>query len=369
MNTERLRELVDKLLTVEGAKSISTHLQQAASSMQDVVNSPNQPEPQTRYANQFGGLRRQVSEMIASFTPAEIELMSEISAGPFFAQDFTDEVAALAQQNAVTPAVVLQKLQELQSKRSAYISTITGLRDRLNEVGIKPPIVEPGTAELGVLLPRSLFGDQLPGLIGELGVINQIFRIFSEVVTGDVEPVRVRQISTTDPLFSFGMAVGVVIAIGRSVTWALATWKTIEEIRKLRSETQKNGSFSEEEIKAFFDSKIEASIEKAIKARASELTPTTTDTGRAHELAIGIDWALRSIMTRVERGMTIEVRFLPPKAKKGGDPVPEDVAQRFAEIAEIVPQLKFPPPADDPILALPPPKPPANENGPPTKTA
>jgi hypothetical protein len=298
--------------------------------------------------------------MLTAFTPAEVELMAEIGAVPYFAHDITDEIAATAQQNAVTPAVVLAKLQAIQSQRSEYITHLTSLRDALKAVGIQENTLQPGSAELGVLLPRPLFHNELAGLISELSVLNQILRLFSEVITGTIEPVEIRQISTTDPIFGFGLSLGVIIAVGKTVTWALATWKTIEEIRKLRHETQKNDAFSEQEVRDFFDTKIEKSIEKAIKEKAVEMVPvTTSDVGRKQELHAGMEWALRSILTRIERGMTVEVRFLPPPApKEGADPLPEEQVQQFSEINSIVPQLKFPATSDAPILALPPPEPP-----------
>ncbi len=325
--------------------------------MQGIVNSPSQPDPQTQYSSNFAALHNNAAMMLAAFTPAELELLEEIGATPFFGTDPSVEIAAISQQNAVTPAVILAKLQKTLSDRERYIGHITQLRDQLNALGIKANNVSPGTAELGFLLPRPLFNNELSGLIGELSVLSRILRIFAEAVTGGYEPVQVRQISTTDPLFGLGMSVAVVVAISKAVTWSLATWKTVEEIRKLRNETQRNPAFSDEEIKAFFDSKIEKAIDDAIKLKASQIAPPNGE-GRSHELLTGMEWALRSILTRVERGMTVEVRFLPPKSAKGAEPPSPDQIQQFEELRAVAPELKFPPAAPDPILALPPTEPP-----------
>ena len=301
-----------------------------------------------------------MQELIESFTPAEVELMAEIGAVPHFATDITEEIAAAARQNAVTPAVVLQTLQASLVKRKEYVRHLSSLRDSLQAVGIEPTALQPGEAEVGVLLPRSLFKNEFHTLIRELAVLDRVFRIFSEAVTGKAEPIEVRQISTTDPIFGFGMSLGVIIAIGKTVTWALGTWKTVEEIRKLRSETQKNPAFTEADIKQFFDTKIEKSIEEAIKNKAAELVPVTpAEAGRSQELHAGMEWALRSILTRIERGMTVEVRFIPPpKPPEGADPLSEEQTKPYAELSAIVPQLRFPLAQSDPILSLPPSEPP-----------
>ena len=319
MNTARLRELVDKLLTVEGATTLSALLQRTTDAMQSVVNSPNQPDPQTQYASQFAALRTNAGAMLAAFTPAEMELLEEIGATRYFATDPTVEIASVSQQNAVTPAVVLAKLQEILGHRNRYIEHLKQLQAQLDALGIKANNVAPGTAELGILLPRPLFGNELAGLVSELSVLSRILRIFAEVVTGKYEPVEVRQISTTDPLFGLGMSVAVVVAVGKAVTWALATWKTVEEIRKLRNETQKNPAFSEKEIKSFFDSKIEKAIEDAIKHKAAEIAPPNGE-GRGHELLTGMEWALRSILNSCRTG----------NDRGGALPTPEGAQRRRA---------------------------------------
>jgi hypothetical protein len=103
------------------------------------------------------------------------------------------------------------------------------------------------------------------------------------------------------------------------VKWALDTWKQVEEIRKLRAEAQRIGAFSEKEIKDTFDGKIEESVKAAIDKQVNELLPPSEkDTPRHHELRNDLGWALDSILTRVERGMTVEIRFLPPPPPPGG---------------------------------------------------
>jgi hypothetical protein len=144
-----------------------------------------------------------------------------------------------------------------------------------------------------------LFHNHLDELVKELGVLNLIFRIFSEVTTGTAQPIEVHQISTTDPQFFFGVEPSIVAALGGAVTWALSQWKKVEEIRKLRSETKKNQSFTEAEIKSFFDSKIEKTIKESIQEKIAELVgPSQKGVGRSHEIRGQLEWALESILAR-----------------------------------------------------------------------
>lgn len=363
MNTARLKELLDRLLAVDQSTEILNALGQAADQMQSVVNNPGDTNAQTQYASAFQRLRANVQQMLSAFTPAELELMDEIGARSFFGTDWAQTVADTMQSNAVTPAVVLGALNDLRKKRSEYLTHITELRNRLQAVGIKASSLQPGEAELGILLPRALFENNLEGLVDELGTVKNILRIFSEVVTGKVEAIEVRQISTSDPIFTLGLALSVIVAIGKTVTWALQTWKSVEDIRKLRREAQKSERFTSEEIEGFFEKKIEKTIDQALQKKVDELVAVAAEEiGRKHEQRVGIEWALKSILTRIERGMTIEVRFLPPRTpKKGEPPLPDSELQPFVELKEIVPLLSFPRSEGQPVLPLPSPTPPKPE--------
>src|SRR5205823_5912829 len=82
--------------------------------------------------------------------------------------------------------------------------------------------------------------------------------------------------------------------------------------------------------------------------------------GRQHELRTGLEWALDSILTRVERGMTVEIRFLPPPEAAAGatgeaGEAGDATGRAFETLKEIAPQLTFPPPEPVPIRPLPPP--------------
>lgn len=149
--------------------------------------------------------------------------------------------------------------------------------------------------------------------------------------------------------------------VGAVVTWALNQWKKVEEIRKLRSETKKNQSFTEKEIKDFFDSKIERAIKSGIEEKVTDvLGPPPKTAGSEQAKRTELAWALESVLARIERGMTVEIRFVPPPAKKDeADGGSGDTAQvtHFASIAEAASQLVFPAADKIPVLEIPPPEP------------
>jgi hypothetical protein len=224
--------------------------------------------------------------------------------------------------------------------------------------GIHGTRLELGQAEIGILLPRELFQNHLRELIDELRTLNRVIRAFSEVATGAPEPIEVHQISTSDPVFFFGISATTIAFFGKAVRWALNTWKQVEEIKKVRADAQRIRAFTDKEMKDIFDTKIDESIKNAIETHVKELLPPDKSEPRHHELRNDLVWALDSILTRVERGMTVEIRFLPPAAT--ADAEAKTVASAdFETLAQIAPELKFPPPEGAPVRPLPPPEPPS----------
>lgn len=359
MNASRLLEIVQLLVNTEKRKKIQEALNNANSALGDLVSQPSQPSHQSEFAASLEKLRALMSEVREGFQPAQIKLLEEIGAAQFFTNDLASEIAGWVAENVATPAVAQEKLNALLSERETYITEIRQLRENLTKVGIVVNGLEAGQAEIGFLLPRELFDNNLERLIKELDVVKRVIRAFSEAATGSVEPIEVRQISTSDPLFFFGLTPETIALIGATVTWAIHTWKQVEEIRKIRAETEKIAAFKDDPIEKLFEDKIKSQVEQAVAAQTSEIMKEVKgDRARRNEQKTHIKWALESIISRVERGMIVEIRLLPPpvpKANEGEEqPLPPPV---FGDLNRIASQLVFPKMEGAPILQIPPSEP------------
>ena len=361
MNAARLKEIVEFLLSQENQSRIQKRLNAVSQQLSNLASNPQQSEAQTQFANALSELDKAMVQTIDNIQPAQAKLIEEIGGSPFFLENLATTIAKWTAENPIAPAVTQKKVADLTARRAEFIETITQLRDRLTKLNIQTAVLDSGTAEIGFLLPRELFHNHLDELIKELGVLNKIMRAFTEIATGTISPIEVRQISTSDPLFFFGLDATTIAMIGGVVTWALMQWKMVEDIRKLRSEAKKNSVFTEKEIKGFFDAKIQESIDKGIDHKVNELLRSSKDKldgPRQSEKKNELAWALRSILARVERGMTVEIRFLPPATttQEEGDQEPRE-KNDFGELSQIVPQLVFPSAEQSPVLELPPPEP------------
>jgi len=304
-------------------------------------------------------LTEQVNRFAARYDSAQSKTLETIGAHKFFSKHLIETIQKAFNDNAMTPAVVQRLVNELSSQRQTYIQDLESITKNFAAIGIEADNLKAGEAEIGFKIPRELFHDELKGLIDELSVINMVIRAFSEATSGKTEAIKVRQISTSDPQFFFGLDPLTIVAIGTAVKWALSQWREIEEIRRVRAETRKLSSFSGEDIEAIFDNKIKQTIDKAIAEKADEIIGKNDgQAGRGPELRNHLAWALKSILARVERGMTVEIRFLsPPEPQTSEGSAENKEAAAFTALQEIAPKLVFPPADPTPILSLPPTKP------------
>jgi hypothetical protein len=357
MNASRLREILDLLLDREEKFGVQENFRQLNQKLTELISQPQNADFQSQFSVALEKLHEAAASVRATIEPAQIPLLQEIGADKYYVHDFPADISASIRDNPISPAVTQQKLNQFFGERENYIKRITQLRDNLQSLNIEASSLKEGDAEIGFLLPRSLFNNRLDQLIKELRDINRIIRSFSEATIGRVEEVEVRQISTSDPLFFFGLETQTIAALGLAVTWALNTWKQVEEIRRVKAETRKSGVLSEKEASEIFDKKITEKIDVAIQAKVDEIAKDDLKPGRVKEQRTDLAWALESILAHVERGMIVEVRFLlsTPKAVQEGDTKAAAEAAAFETLRTIAPELVFPEMEGPPILKLQPP--------------
>ncbi len=356
MNVERLYEIVTYLRQMDSQTGIQSRLTELRDHLSNLASQPQNQTHQSNVVSALNNLEIAFANFQEKTTPAQEALVREINGERFFSAALPQEIRRDLSQNAITPAAVSGEVNRLTSERQAYLSKLENVEQGLVALGVKGEDPNPGDVELGILVPRSLFENNLGSLAKELGVVNRIIQIFTEVTTGQAHPTEVREISTSDPVFFLSAPVVAVLAIGKVVDWLTNKWKEIEEIRKLRAETRKLGI--EAAIKPI-DEKIQSTIEASVQEQKNDLIKSYEgDRNRRNELESGLQWALESLIARIERGLTVEVRILaPPQEAIGDDGAAE--TKMYADIAALSHKLQFVQICQEqPILPLPPSDPP-----------
>ena len=355
MDASRLLALANELLRQDKQYEIQPLLEGVAASIQNLSNSPQQSEMQVAVADSVASLKGTLESLAHIQTPADLKALQELHAQQYFTRYLVEAIEESVAENGMTPAVAEKFARSLVEERQEFLDYLENIANGLSALGFEPTKLEEGEAEVGFQLPRALFNNELSGLIDELRAVQRMVRTFSEVATGSAEPIEVRQISTSDPTFWLLLGYGTAHLIGRVTTWALDRWKTVEEIRNLREQTRKSGVFTKDEIEGMFDKKIKETVDQAIADETEQLIAGSgADPGRKNELRTAVKWALEALLGRIERGMTIEIRYLPPPAANEevleGN---EESVSAQQEMARIVSQLVFPAPSSHPVLKLP----------------
>jgi hypothetical protein len=359
MNAERIKELADFLLQTDQKLKLQQRLEALRDALINLTSQPGEATYQTAVVSTMADLSKAVANQLeGQLTPARTEALREIGAGPYFSKAMTESIQVMLAENSVTPAAVRDAVTQLAEKRTAFLENLRKTQAGLLALGVQSEPLSPGEADLGFLLPRDLFKNSLSGFSKELTEIEKIINVFSEVVTGAVEPIELKQLSTTDPLIFLRVHVGVVVAIGATITWLLNTWKQGLEIRSLHDKSKTMGL--PEDVLAGFKKHNQEKIDAAIAQHAQGLLEAhpRDEEGRANELRNHLTWAMNSLLAKIERGMTVELRFLPPPAPEpieqveGAEPV-EAASNPYTELFEISKKLDFPRVAGEPLIPLP----------------
>jgi hypothetical protein len=341
MDASELKTLLRRLSADGASFKIPEKLTALVEAFQNLMGSPTEPTYQIAVSEALAGLKKAFVAMESWYDPTLTKQIDQIGASPYFSSRFYREIDESIAQNTMTPAVTQQLISERADQYTKYVALITRVH-----LGM-------GQLEIGFRIPREIFSNELDGLVDELRAVRRIIRAFSEATTGAAEPIEVHRISSTDPIFFFGLAVTTIIAIGNVVTWSLNTWGKLEEIRKVRIDAKKLPVFSEKEIDDLFSSKIDQAVDEAIDQKVAELLGNrVTEVGRAQEQKTDLTWACKALVARIERGMTVEIKFLPPEplTKENEE---NETLKPFRQLDAIRDKLAFPEPDKTPVIALP----------------
>jgi len=344
MNVSRLLEFIAEIMKFEAEQNVQKKLNSLNEAVNQVAGNPGDANQQNEVATRFANLRSALDAIARKLTPAQMQFLEEINADWAFAPKMADEIAESMRENAMVPVKVRDLTTEYVNKRNKILNELRESQKNLLALGFKASALEPGESELGFLIPRDLFQNNLGGLAKQFVAIDRVVRTFAEALDEDTE-VIVDEISTTDPLVFVYAGYRVVKAVGGAIEFFLDKWEQVERIRKLRAETE---SLSlGDDFAAKYDEVIKQTVANAVKEQVDKLV-ADGQIGRANELRTGLTMSMEWLMTHVEHGMRVEVRYLePPKieqppSESDGELIPQEQEQQdFAELGRIQHALQY----------------------------
>jgi hypothetical protein len=347
VDVEILRTTIDLLLAAEKEVELGSLLSELAARMEHLSQFPTIQDPPQKFMAAISALREKCGQVKARLGPASWRRAKGIGADQYFDEQLVDQFAMTFTSTRIPNSSDIKNLGKYITQRKAYLSQLANISTGIASVGFNAGGIR--RAEVGFVIPRQLFLNNLSGLVAELTVITRIVRNFSEIVTGAIEPIELRHIFSNDPTFFIRQGTSTIHAIASSFRRAAETWSDVEATRagypaiaQMRAMTPETASlFFESQIQSFIDSAVQGEID-----RLSNISKNPTDDLGVP--AAEIRWTVESIFSRVERGLRIEVRSPTITAGEAGDEV-----QLAGELGAIASHLDFPTISHEPVMTVP----------------
>lgn len=354
MDIQRAIRLARLAETTDATAEVSKSATDLRHRLDELAGNPSDTNFQTNAAHAVDRLKGAFETALLGLSPEEVEQIAVVAGAPLFTPSFVDEVELELRDSPATPATARDRLVALLGAREGAFANLRQFLTTAEALGWDGEELTEWTAEVGFKIPRALFDNRFDGLLGELRYLRRLLSHISEAHGESVQDIRLSGLSTTDPLIVLGVSYVLAKEIGGLTAWALAQWKTVEEIRKLRADATKLPHFGEEEIEAFFGSKLRKQLDEGIKEEVARQVIAVRPAARKNELKNALTIDLREFLARIERGLTVEVRLLNEAGVETNedDEVGGEGNEGAAEFRSIAAGLKFSPPTDLPLLQI-----------------
>jgi hypothetical protein len=343
MTSEYLLSIVRFISSLDKELELQAKLEQVREGLNNVANQPAQPNYQAHLAAVLNDFTTAISQIPQQITPSQAAAIREIGGEDFFETTLGDKVVTSIQQNAMTPSVARDFVQDLAKRRAAFLATVRSALQSLEKLGIQESALEPGAADVAFIIPRAIFKNQLPDFAKELNFISRLIQHYTEAKTGEAKPVTLEQLSSSIPTVSILADIAALGALATVIGKFLSSWKTIEEIREIRHRLSKIG------MKGTALKELDTQVETTITEVVEEST-TLVMTGypgkseRRNELEGFVRRETKQLFGQIERGLNVEFHA---RSKDDDDKKTQDLLQGITDVAR---ELKYPPPTDEPLL-------------------
>lgn len=359
MNTTKLhiiaRDLLAELKRV-GAVSL---IQQSIQSLQQQISQPQQPTHQQQLSAHLTNLYNKLeSSPVEDYSPAWRDAMIELRVEDEFGSKLETKIKDIFERNQITPQSALEELTKIHEEISGTESNLTGLVDGLEYFGVGEDELTENECEVGVIVPRSYVQDNLKSFGSELVEIEKTLLVFSELATGQREPLKIRQISSSElsVFLQYLPEVGACVAI--AVERIVALYKQLLEIKKLKKDLVAQ-EVPEEQLIGI-DTHAASIVSPALDKLATELIEKYgdhLDQSRQNEVSIEVRHSLNKLANRIDRGFNIELRVSPIKEEEAEEidenEDPSPTKQAIKQIIESGSKINHLQQTGEPVLFLP----------------
>lgn len=356
MNTAKLniiaKALKDELVRTQAVSLI----QQAVSALQNQVSQPQNPNHQQQLSSFLAKLYKKLQDSpVEEFSPAWRDAMDELNVAHEFGHQLQDNIRSIFERNQITPQTALDELKYISAEISKTQQHLEELVAGLEYFGVGEDVLQKNECEVGIIIPRAYVKDNLKNFGDELANLEKTLLVFSELTTGQREPLHIRSISSSELSVFLDYAPEVAACIAVAVERIVALYKQLLEIKKLKLELVKQ-NVPEESLNGI-DAHAASLVSPKLDELAAELIERygqDLEAGRKNEVSIEIKHSLNKLANRIDRGFNVELRVAQDKTLEESDAEIEE-AKRIAldQIVESASNINHIRITGEPVLFLP----------------
>jgi hypothetical protein len=354
MNAERLHIIALTLNQELAEQNGIGILQILVNAIQSIVQTSN-ANTQQNLASALDAFYAAVTDTLSdSFTPAWRQILIEIGGEELFGKNLKQRVEQVMAKNQSTLAVAQQQLGEILSKLQAFKKALDQLVSAFSHFKIGSEKLEPGEAEITLLIPREAVDDKLGEFADELHEMGFILNTFSEVATGHKDDLKIRTVSSSKLMVYLVAAYPLARIVARVIDFIVTQYKKILEIKKLHSEMERLGVPEEisEKTKEHANTRMGEEIDKFTVEIMEEYKTVPHPSGRQHELRNALKISLNRVANRIDKGFNFEVRIEPPKPLPTDAKEADEAKQAVQTIRMATVNMQYMKLEGEPILAL-----------------
>ena len=358
MNAERLHAIV--LALKDEVQETATHLLELSQALKRQQAQPADGNAQKQVADSRSKTNRFLSQSATNkFSPVWRESLAACNVDHLLGEKLRITIEEIFTRNEITPAAAYDEVKRFSDSLNKFSEANDGIINGFSFYEIGAEQLQAGECEVGFLIPRKAVHNHLNELGEEFKELNEILLPFAELATGGRPHFVVRSISSTDFGVFLHSAPGVAACIAAAAERIIAAYKSLLEIRTLRSGLAKEG-LAKDALEGV-DAHAEKVMKNAIGPMVNELVKEYgghVDPHRINELKTELTKSANAIANRIDRGYNIEIRAVPPPAEDAGDGEaseenPDGKAEYFATIGAAQENLKFIHQDGTPMLCLP----------------
>lgn len=355
MNAERLHAIAKAIREDLVTTAALPTLQQLRDALQNQVNTPQEASYQQQVATAMETLLPALEAAPSNaFPPTWIQVEEELGIDGFLGERLGAAIREIFERNQITPSVAAAEVSSLFAELEAMSTRLDQLVGAMEHFRIGAEELQPGQAEVGVLIPRPAVGNQLEQLGQEFQELQRLLGPFLELGTGSRPPLEVMTISSTDFGVFLDVAPKAAMFVAVAVERVVALYKNLLEVRKLRQQMEDQGVPVEK--LAGVDEHANSVMAEGIETIAAEIVADahlSLDTGRQNELKVEVRLSLNGIANRIDAGFNIDVRAgAGPEEQEAEANGSTDDAEVVRMIQNASPNLRFINRSGKPILSL-----------------